>query len=88
MWCDASPSIVKIVELAGARVLLPQQCGKQLMRTLSAALCDGIAGKNTVKSSELPMFQQKQGPQAHDDSTRTGRRSPRKGQGRLAVESA
>lgn len=69
MWCDASPSIVKIAELASPHVLFPQQYGKQLRETVFAALCDGFAGKNTVKSNELPMFQQKQGPQAHDDST-------------------
>jgi hypothetical protein len=58
MWCDASPSIVKIVKLASPHILFPQQCGKQFTRVLSAALCDGFAGKNTVKSSELQMFQQ------------------------------
>ena len=86
MWCDASPSPLKIAELANPHDSSPSNTVKTADKCCLFVCATGSQAKNTVRTRELPMFQQKQGLQPHDDSTRTGRRSSRKGQGRLALE--
>ena len=72
MWCDASPATLKIAELASPHASLSPAIRQKQLRMLLSVLCDRFTSKDTVKMSEMPMFQQKQGLQAHDDSTRTG----------------
>jgi hypothetical protein len=59
MWCDASPSVVKIAELANPYVLSSQQYGRTAREDAVCSLVQQVRGQNTVKSSATPMFQQK-----------------------------
>lgn len=67
MWCDASPSMLKIAALAKPHALLSPATRPKQLRMLFSVLGDGFMSKDMVRSKETPMVQQKQGLQAHDD---------------------